>query len=119
MLRTAGKIAAVVEDESREGESSDHPAGELVERDRSGVGDVQALHAFVNRDADHQVAMLAGEAAQAFAFGAKHEGYFAREIGFVDRGLRVGIEAHAPEPRLLEPAEGAREVHDADEGNAL
>src|SRR5882724_7831432 len=79
---------------------------QFVERDGGGVGDVEVGDRAGGREADQEVAMLAGQAAQARALGAEDDGGLAREVGGGDGLLGLGGQAEAPDAGLLQSLHG-------------
>src|SRR6185437_83505 len=87
-------------------------SGNIVERDRRRVRDIERVPRMARRQPHQHVAALARQAAHAFAFGAKHQRDARREI---ERGqflLRLAVEAEAPEARVLQLFQRMCEIGD-------
>jgi len=89
------------------------------EADAGGDGDVEALDFAGHGDLGEEVAVFAGEAAHAGAFGAHDDADGAFEIDLVD-GLGGFISgADKPDAEFFEFVHGAGEVGDADDGDVF
>ena len=91
------------------------PSGDArrIERDRGGVGDVEAFDRVADRQPRQRVAMLARVGPQARPFGAEHQRDARRAERVLE--LRVGVagQADPPEAGLADLLERAGEVDDA------
>lgn len=89
------------------------------EADAGGDGDVEAFDFAGHGDLGEEVAVFAGEAAHAGAFGAHDDADGAFEIDLVD-GLGGFISgADEPDAEFFEFVHGAGEVGDADDGDVF
>ncbi len=83
---------------TRRGQGSNFIAPrQFVKRDGRGGGDVQAFDRALDRKSGDLVAGFAGQAAQAFAFGAQHQRHAAVGEDRAGQRLAAGIQADAPD----------------------